>query len=162
MPPSFIMLAHDARGRCWYYCSRGWAFPPVLHYILLLCDRWQQRNSLTNWHLTWKWVWSKSMSLKSSMWEKWHLLTFPDTCWTFKETKQWMWAQRGSGWCISAVVTAMWKTNHVLDSYAQLSPWNEEHLHQLICMNQQIATGELCTELNVSFNALEMMVETLE
>ena len=106
MPPIFIMLAHDARGRCWYYCSRGWAFPTVLHYILLLCDRWQQRNR------------SKSMSLKSSMWEKWHLLTFPDTCWTFKETKQWMWAQRGSAQCVSAVATAVWKTNHISDGHA--------------------------------------------
>ena len=26
--------------------------------------------------------------------------------WMFMETKQWMWAQWGSGWCISAVATA--------------------------------------------------------
>ena len=39
-------------------------------------------------------------------WKKWHPLTFMDACWIFMDTKQWMWAQWGSGWCISAVVTA--------------------------------------------------------
>ena len=38
--------------------------------------------------------------------KKWHPLTFTDACWMFLETKQWMWAKWGSGWCISAVVTA--------------------------------------------------------
>jgi len=32
-------------------------------------------------------------------------LTFIDACWMFMETKHWMWAQWGSGWCVSAVVT---------------------------------------------------------
>jgi len=40
-------------------------------------------------------------------------------------------------------------------------PHNEEHLDQLICANQQIMTRELCTELNIGFNALEMIVATL-
>ena len=34
----FIMLAHSVRGQCWWYGSRGWAFPPVFHYMLLPCD----------------------------------------------------------------------------------------------------------------------------
>jgi len=34
--------------------SGGSIFPSVLHYILLPCDRWQQRGSLTKWYLTWK------------------------------------------------------------------------------------------------------------
>ena len=38
--------------------------------------------------------------------EKWHLVTFMDTCWTFVEIKQRVWAQWGSGWRISAQVTA--------------------------------------------------------
>ena len=66
-------------------------------------DRWQQRGSLTKWHLTWEFWWSKDMSLNFSLWKKWHPLTFINVCWTFIETKQWMWAQWGSGWCISAV-----------------------------------------------------------
>jgi len=28
--------------------------PSHQHPVLLPCDRWQQRGSLTNWHLTWK------------------------------------------------------------------------------------------------------------
>ena len=28
-----------------------------------------------------------------------------NTCWTFMATKQWMWAQWGGEWCVSAVVT---------------------------------------------------------
>ena len=50
---------------CWWYSSIGWIYPPTFHYILLPCDRWQKRGSLTEWHLTWKWVWSKGVSLNS-------------------------------------------------------------------------------------------------
>ena len=39
---------------------------------------------------------------------------------------------------------------------------NEERLVQLIRANRRITTRELCTELNIGFNALEMMVATLE
>ena len=35
---SFMMLSHNIRGGCWWYGSRGWAFLPIFHYILLL---WQ-------------------------------------------------------------------------------------------------------------------------
>jgi len=35
--------------------------------ILLLCDRWHQRGSLTDWHLTWKWVCNKGVQFNSSM-----------------------------------------------------------------------------------------------
>ena len=37
--------------------------------------------------------------------QKWHPLTFINVCWMFMETQQQMWAQWGSGWCASAVVT---------------------------------------------------------
>ena len=66
----FMVLAHDVRGRCWWYGSRGWTFPPVSHYMLLPCDRWQQRGNLTKWRLSWKCVWSKGVSLNSSMEKK--------------------------------------------------------------------------------------------
>ena len=49
------------------------------------------------------WYGWRGMSLNSSMRKKWHSLTFTNTCWTFMETKQWMWAQWWGGWCISAV-----------------------------------------------------------
>jgi len=45
-------------------------FPSIFHYILLLCDRWQQRGSLTKWHLTWKCTWSKGVSPNPSRWKK--------------------------------------------------------------------------------------------
>jgi len=93
--------------------------PSHQYFTVLLCDRWQQRGSLTKWCLTWKYVWSKGVSLDSSMLKKWHPLAFIDACWMSKETKQWVWAQWGGGWCISTVVTAMWKTSRVLDSLAQ-------------------------------------------
>ena len=43
-----------------------------------------------------------------------------------------------------------------------VTPRNEERLDQLICANWQITTRELCTELSISFSALETMVATLE
>jgi len=43
-----------------------------------------------------------------------------------------------------------------------VTPWNEEHVDQLICANQRITTRELCMELHMSFNLLEMIVATLE
>jgi len=76
----------------WWYGSRGWTVCPIFHYILLLCDRWQQRGSLTKWCLTWECIWSKVLSLNSSMRKKWHPETFINTSWTFMETNQWMWA----------------------------------------------------------------------
>jgi len=33
--------------------------------------------------------------------KKGHPLTSTDVCWKFMETKQWLWAQWGSGWCSS-------------------------------------------------------------
>jgi len=102
----FIMLAHDIRGGCWWYGSTGWTFPPTFHYILLPCDEWQQRDSVTKRHLTWKCGWRKGVSLNSTMQKKQHPLTFINPCWMFLETIQWMWAQWGGGWCVSAVATA--------------------------------------------------------
>ena len=72
----FKMLAHSVGGRCWWYGSRGWTFLPVFYQILLLCDRWQQRGSLTKWHLAWKFAWSIHIELNSSMRKIWHPLTF--------------------------------------------------------------------------------------
>ena len=66
----FMILAHNVRGGCQWYGSRGWTFPPIFHYILLLCDRWQQRGSLTKWCQPWKCIWSNSVSMNSSMQKK--------------------------------------------------------------------------------------------
>ena len=81
----FILLAHCIRGRCWWSGSRGWTFPPIPLYILLMYNRWQQRGSLTKWCLTWKCVWSKGMALNSSMQEKnethWHSSMLAECLW---------------------------------------------------------------------------------
>jgi transposase len=42
------------------------------------------------------------------------------------------------------------------------TPQNEECLYQLIHGNWRITTRELCTELNIGFKPLEVMVATLE
>ena len=79
--PSDQSAALESQKQGWWYGSRGWAFPTILHYMLLPCDRWQQRGSLTKWRQSWKCVWSKGVSMNSSMWKKmaptdihWHLL----------------------------------------------------------------------------------------
>jgi len=104
----FLMLAHDFRGRCWWYGSRGWTFPPISHSMPLL---W------TKWCLMWRCMWSKGVPLNSSLRKKWHPLTFVDACWMFMETKQWIRAQWGGGWCFSAVATATVVTFSGADFY---------------------------------------------
>lgn len=64
------VLAHDIRGGYWWYGNRGWTFPPLLRSMLLLYDRRQQRGSVTTWHLTWKCVWRKGVSLNFSKGKK--------------------------------------------------------------------------------------------
>ena len=100
------MLTHDARGGCWWDGSRGWTSPPIFHCILLLCDSWQQRGSLTQWRLIWKCIGSKRVSLNSSMQKKWHLLMFINTSWMFRETNPWVWAQ----WEVATVAHLCWCT----------------------------------------------------
>ena len=65
----FIMLACNIRGR-WWYGSRGWTFPPILCGMLLLCDRWQQRDIHE----------SKVCHWIPPCRKKKHLLTFISTC----------------------------------------------------------------------------------
>ena len=59
----FILLAQGSRGRYWCDGSRDWTTPPIFHYMLMLCDRWQQRGSLTKCCLEQKCIWSKGVSL---------------------------------------------------------------------------------------------------
>jgi len=105
----FITLAHDVRGGCRWYSSRGWTFPPIFCYILWLCDRWQQRGPLTKWCVTYECGWSKGASLNYSMQKKWCPLTFtnfaehlwrPNSGFEHSEvmggTFQWWWQQQWS------------------------------------------------------------------
>lgn len=136
------MLAYNIRSGCQCDGSRGWIFPPISHYVLLLCDRWQHRGSLTEWCLTWKCMWNKGVELDSSMMNKQHPLTFISACWTFMETKQWMYARWGSGQCASAAVTVTWKASHILDSHAQL-PY---YAIKSILISSSVPTGRLQSE----------------
>jgi len=111
------MLAHDLRDGCWWYGCRGWSFPPIFCFILLLCDGWQQRVSLAKWYLTGKQRYVIEFLHEE---KKSHSLTFINTWWRFMENKEWTWTKWGSGWCISAVAAVMWKTKHVLNGCAQL------------------------------------------
>ena len=67
----FITLASCVRGGCQWYANRGGTFPPISRYILLPCNRWQQRGTLTKWRLSWKCGWNKGVSLNSSQKQKW-------------------------------------------------------------------------------------------
>ena len=103
----FIMLAYDIRGGCWWYGSRCNGILVGRFNMFLCCvhlrNIWLWRGSLTEWCLTWKCIWSKDMSLNSSMWKKRHTLSFIGPCWTFIETKEWTRTQWGGGWCVSKV-----------------------------------------------------------
>jgi len=117
VPPILLSI----RGRYWCYDSRCWTFSRIFHYVLLPCNRWQHRGSLTKWYLMWKCVWSRGVSLDSSMWKKCQPLMILNTFWVLMETKQCMWAHWGNGWCISVVATGMWKESHIPDGRRQLS-----------------------------------------
>ena len=127
------IVAHDIRGRWWWYGSRGWIFPLISYYLLLPCDRWQ-RGSQTKWCL--------------------HPLTFIDTFWMFMEAKQWMWPRWGSG-DSDMIDKPRW-------SCTAVTPWEDGRLNQLICVNWWISARDLCVELNISFIVLEMIVAALE
>jgi hypothetical protein len=53
--------------------------------------------------------------------KKLHALTYTNAWWKFTETKEWMWAQEGGGWCVLAVATVMWETGYIPGSTAELS-----------------------------------------
>ena len=132
------MLAEEVRGKRWWYGSRDWTLLTIFHYMLLLYNSWQQSGSLTKWCLKWKCEWRKGVEPNSSVWKKWQSLTFFDACWMFMETKQWVWAQWGDGWCISAVSTATWMSSHILHSCHTTewrAPWSA-HLCELVDYNQ--------------------------
>jgi len=105
-PPWHSPELHGTSG-AWsnIYISRGWTFPPICCYMLLPCDRWQQRDRLIEYHLTWKCGWSKGVSLNSSTRKKWHPVTFIDAFWIFMETKECMRAQ----WVVGGVFQQWWQ-----------------------------------------------------
>ena len=114
----------------------------VFHYILLPCNRLQQRGSLTKLRPTWNCIWSKDVELNPCRFKNTpvdiHLH------WMFMETKQCMLAQWGGGWCISALTTVMWKRSHQdAQACTVVTLWNEEHLNQLVHVKQWIMIRKL-------------------
>ena len=63
----YFMLAHNIKGRWWWYDRRGWTFPPIFHYLLLPYHRRQQKGSLTKWCPSWKSIWSKGVELREKV-----------------------------------------------------------------------------------------------
>jgi len=98
----FIMRAHDNTGGCWWDGSRGWAFPPISHNILLLCTD-GSRGALTEWHLTWERIGSEGAEFSSSTWKELQTLMPAECFW---------WPNSGcehSKWCLSHCCHHCWK-----------------------------------------------------
>jgi len=63
--------------------AKNWTFPPISHYMLLPCHTWQQRGSLTKWHLTWEVHMKQRCVIEFLCVEKmapWHS-SMPAKCW---------------------------------------------------------------------------------
>jgi len=96
---------------------------PSHQYAMTLCccvTDGSRADGLTEQSLSWKWVWSKGVSLNSSMWKKWHPWH------SFMLAEHWWRPKSGcstvrGGWCISAVVMVTWKTSHVLGSHTDFN-----------------------------------------
>ena len=118
--PYFIMFAHNIRGTCWWYGSRVRNFPPALNACCCHTTYGRRGAVWQNgvWHGS---VYEAKDVIKFFHAEKLHPLTFINICWTFLETKQWLWGQRDGEWCASAVARVMWNIGHVLDNHVVLS-----------------------------------------
>ena len=69
---------------------------PSCWYSIIFCCRVtdvSEQNSLPKWHLTWKHIWSKGVSLNPPMEKILHSLTFIHAYSLFMGTKQWISAQ---------------------------------------------------------------------
>ena len=101
---SFIMLANNIRGGCWWYGSRGWTFQYSLKFVAMwqMAAEGQSGKTASDVEVCMK----QRCVTEFYHVKKWHLLTFTSICWRFMEPKQWMWVWWGGGWCVSAVATA--------------------------------------------------------
>ena len=91
----FIMLAMTQ-----WFLSRDWTFSPISPYIFCCVTDGSRGTVWQNgiWH-------EVHMKQRCGI-EFLHMEKMApiDTCWVF-EISQWMWAQRGGEWCLSAVLT---------------------------------------------------------
>ena len=128
--------------------------------VLLPCNRWQQRGRLTEWCLTWKYIWSKGVPLNSSMQKKMassaihrHLLNIYGDLTVDVRTVRWRVVQ------FSSDDSDEKDKPHLGQPYTAVTPQKEEHFGLLIHTNRWIMTMELYIEMGVWFNALEKMEE---
>ena len=128
-----MMLTHDIRDGCWWYCSGGWTYTSIFCYVFLPWDKWQQRDSLAQWRLTWKYEWSIGVSLNCST--DWHSVTLAEHFW-----------RPTSGCEHSEAVWKRYERQVIRWACTAVTPRNEECLDQLTHMNWQITTRELCME----------------
>ena len=142
-------------GDCFYV---GLSTNIPLHFVAMWQMAAERQSDTTDMEVCMK----QRCRSDSSTWKKLHPLTFTVTCLIFMENKQWMSEEWGGEWCVSAMVRVMLKTNQVLDGHAQLS----HHKKKSISISSSAwihwlrQTSALCTELNIGFSVLEMMVAT--
>ena len=102
---------------------------PVFHYILLPCDRWQQRVSLTKWHLTQKCIKRKVRNWtppcrKNSI--HWHSLMLTEC----------LWRPNRGGEHSEAVHFSCGNSSMKDRPCTTFTPQSEKRLKQLICANR--------------------------
>ena len=105
------------------------------------------RGSQTKWRLTWKCVWAKVKMVPIDI----HRCLLNVDVSTVRQRVV----------CFSSGNRNVKDEPHYRQPCTAVAPWNEEYLNQLICMNQQITTRELCKELNNGFNASEKAMTVL-
>ena len=126
------MFAHDIRGGYWWNSSRAWTFPEILHYILLPCNTWKQRDTLTEWKWNkakmyhWIPLHRKKMALIDI---HQHLLNiYGDQTMDMRTVRQWVVH-------FSSTDSDIKDKPGSRQSHTAVKPWNKEHLDELICTN---------------------------
>ena len=84
-----ILLTCDVRYGCWWYGSRGQTFPPIFHYIFLLCfthwhslmlaewDQMVDMSRLKQWMVCFSSRWK--VSTRGLSWDRYTLTSLPMT-----------------------------------------------------------------------------------
>jgi len=156
-----MMLAHGIRGGCWWYSSRGWTFPPIFCYFCCHVTDGSREVIRQNG------VWHGSMDeAQVCHWmPPWRKMVPIDIHWCFlNERDQTVDVSTVRLWVVHVRIG----NNYVKDKPCSRWPnravtsHNEKHLDQLIHVNQWIMTRKLCTEMNMSFSILEIMVSKSE
>jgi len=155
------MLACDIRDR-WWHGSRGWTFPLVSHYISWLCDRWKQRGydrmtSDMEVHMKQRCAIEFLRVEKNAPSDihQYLLNVYEDQTADVRTVRWWVVHFSSSDDDIKDKPCSGWPCTVDM-------PWSVELLDQFICSNWQIINTKLCTELNIGFSTLSIVVRTLE